>query len=79
MGKGNKIKESYKDEKMPSIKEILTDANWNVDDIQYNGKTGKYDFKATYTPTARTVELSRNRQYVDNLLDELENNMSDDK
>lgn len=72
MDKKDNFKGSYKLEKAPSVKDILVDENWRIEDVVFNGKTGKYDFKATHA-NGREVELSRNRQYVDNLLDELEN------
>lgn len=72
MSKKEDIKKSYKDEKQVSIREILTKSTWKIDEVIYNSKTGKYDFKAS-NDDGRTVEVSRNKQYVDNLLDELEN------
>lgn len=72
MRKSEKFKSAYDRKKAPNVKDILTDPNWNVEDIEYNEKTGNYDFQVKHSD-GREVFVSRNKQYVDQLLDELEN------
>tara|TARA_R110002012_G_scaffold322078_1_gene554681 strand:- start:6120 stop:6341 length:222 start_codon:yes stop_codon:yes gene_type:complete len=64
------MKEITKAYKRPSIKDILVDKKWEVISTDYNEKNGKYDIKAVHE-NGEEVELSRNRQYVDNLVNEL--------
>ena len=68
--KKDKLKEAYKKEKPVNIRDILTDKKWEIGDLDYDSKTGKYNFVAIHQD-GRIAELSRNRQYVDNLIEEL--------
>jgi len=71
MAKNSKLKKSYEREKPVNIRDILTDKDWNVTDVDYDAKSGKYEMKATHKD-GRNVFIKRNRQYVDNLVKELE-------
>lgn len=70
MSKKDKIKGIYERKKSVNIKEVLSDSDWTVDKADYNEKTGKYDFEVSHID-GRNEKLSRNRQYVDNLIEEL--------
>ncbi len=71
MGKKEEFKKSYDHEKPINIRDILTDSDWKMEDIDYDSKSGKYRIKASHID-GRVVSLKRNRQYVDNLVKELE-------
>ena len=70
MKKEDKVKHVYEKKKAVNIRDILTDRKWKIDSVEYNEKTGKYEFDATHED-GRKGSLKRNRQYVDNLIKEL--------
>lgn len=70
MDKKDKLKGIYEKQKPINIRDVLTDKDWNIDKIDYNGKTGKYEMEVSHK-NGRKGKLERNRQYVDNLIEEL--------
>jgi hypothetical protein len=70
MSDKEQFKGSYKDKKPVNIKDVLSKKEWNIDEIEYNENTGKYEITATHDD-GRTINIKRNRQYVDNLIKEL--------
>ena len=66
----DKLKDVYERQKPTNLRDVLTDDDWIVDDASYDEKTGKYNFKIRHKD-GRQEELSRNRQYCDNLIKEL--------
>jgi hypothetical protein len=72
MEEKNKLEQSYKDEKPINIRDILTCADWEITNVSYDSKSGKYEINAKNNKDGRVTFLRRNRQYVDNLVKELE-------
>ena len=67
-----------RDRRKPNIRELFVSDDWRVVDVDFNIKTGKYDFKAEHK-NGILIEISRNCQYVDNLLDELQKQKDENK
>jgi len=70
MDKKDEIKKMSNKVRPVNIRDVLTDKAWNIDNLDYNDKTGKYEFEVSHTD-GRKEKLQRNRQYTDNLIQEL--------
>ena len=68
--KSKKLKKAYKDKKAINIREVLMNPNWEIDNVDYDSNSGKYHIEATHKD-GRKVSVKRNKQYVDNLITEL--------